>query len=138
MVKKAATPADVPSLKPAAAKLGMKPGHKVCVLGSPKGFVDALTPRPAGVRFTAKADPSADLFLCFVRSGRELQSCVGALAQTIDRQTLWVIWPKKTSGVTSDIDGNIVRESGLATGWVDFKVCSIDATWSGLAFKRRR
>ena len=49
-----------------------------------------------------------------------------------------MIWPKKASGVKSDLDGNIVRETGLSAGWVDFKVCSIDQTWSGLAFKRRR
>ena len=49
---------------------------------------------------------------------------------------LWMIWPKKASGVKSDLDGNVVRETGLAAGWVDFKVCSVDDTWSGLAFKR--
>lgn len=135
---KAKAPVDVPSPKPASAKLGMKPGHKVCVLGSPKGFVDSLKPRPAGVTFTARADETADLFLCFVRSERELQSSVVSLARTIGRQTLWVIWPKKASGVQSDVDGNLVRLTGLDAGWVDFKVCSVDATWSGLAFKRRK
>ena len=50
----------------------------------------------------------------------------------------WLIWPKKASGVRSDVDGNVVRETGLAAGLVDFKVCSVDATWSGLAFKRRK
>jgi CheY-like chemotaxis protein len=55
-----------------------------------------------------------------------------------DRQTAWLIWPKKASGVESDLDGNVVRSTGLAAGWVDFKVCSVDATWSGLAFKRRK
>lgn len=137
-MKKTATPVDVPSLKPTSAKLGLKAGHRVCVLGSPKGFVDALKPRPAGVTFTAKVDDTADLFLCFVRSERELQSYVVSLARSIDRQTLWLIWPKKASGVKSDIDGNVVRLTGLDAGWVDFKVCSVDATWSGLAFKRRK
>ena len=51
---------------------------------------------------------------------------------------MWLIWPKKASGVKSDLDGNVVRNTGLAAGWVDFKVCSIDDTWSGLAFKRRK
>jgi hypothetical protein len=51
---------------------------------------------------------------------------------------LWLLWPKKASGVRSDLDGNVVRETGLAAGLVDYKVCSVDATWSGLAFKRRR
>lgn len=130
-------PADVMSAKPTSAKLGVKPGHKVCVLGSPKGFVDGLKPLPAKVTFSARADHSADLFLCFVRSARELQAQVLTLRDAIDRQTLWMIWPKKASGVKSDLDGNVVRETGLSAGWVDFKVCAIDATWSGLAFKRR-
>lgn len=78
------------------------------------------------------------MYLCFVRSARELQSHVLTLSETIGRQTLWMIWPKKASGVKSDLDGNVVRETGLSAGWVDFQVCSIDQTWSGLAFKRRR
>ncbi len=129
---------DTVSTKPTSAKLGVKPGTLVCVLGSPKGFVDGLKPRPAKVTFAAREDRSADLFLCFVRSARELESYVLQLRTTIDRQTLWLIWPKKASGVKSDLDGNVVRETGLAAGWVDFKVCSVDATWSGLAFKRRK
>jgi hypothetical protein len=55
-----------------------------------------------------------------------------------DRQTMWLFWPKKASGVKSDLDGNVVRNSGLAAGWVDDKVCSVDDTWSALAFKRRK
>ena len=132
------TPIDVKSARPLSAKLGMKAGHKVCVTGAPQGFVDGLKPLPAKVTFTARPDSACDLFLCFVRSARELQSHVLALRDTVDRQTLWMMWPKKTSGVKSDLDGNVVRETGLAAGWVDFKVCSVDATWSGLAFKRRR
>ena len=128
---------DVPSTKPTVAKLGVKPAHKLAVLGSPKGFVETLKPLPAGVTFTARADASAELFLCFVRAARELNVHVVTLTDVIDRQTLWLIWPKKASGVKSDLDGNIVRETGLAAGWVDFKVCSVDDIWSGLAFKRR-
>jgi hypothetical protein len=134
------TPAvrDVASTKPTSAKLGVKAGHKVCVMGAPKGFADTLKPLPPKVTFTARADSSCDLFLCFVRSARELQSHVLMLRDSVERQTLWLMWPKKASGVKSDLDGNVVRETGLSAGWVDFKICSVDATWSGLAFKRRR
>jgi hypothetical protein len=118
--------------------LGVKPGNRVAVLASPKGFVDTLKPLPAKVTFTARAEPSADIFLCFVRAARELNAHLVTLRDTIDRQTLWMIWPKKASGVKSDLDGNVVRQTGLAAGWVDFKVCSVDETWSGLAFKRKR
>lgn len=123
--------------RPTVAKLGVKPGFTVALLASPKGFADTLTPLPAKVTFTAKPDPNVDLFLCFARNARELQAHLLAL-RAVDRQTAWLAWPKKASGVKSDLDGNVVRTTGLAAGWVDFKVCSLDDTWSGLAFKRRK
>jgi hypothetical protein len=128
---------DVPSTRPLPAKLGIKPGFAVCLIGSPRGFADTLDPLPPGVSFTARPSPSCHLFVCFVRSSRELDANLARLREAIDRQTLWIAWPKKASGVASDLDGNIVREGGLAVGWVDFKVCAMDATWSGLAFKKR-
>jgi hypothetical protein len=137
-----------PASKPAAAhvvyntplpkKLGIKPGFKVALLTSPRGFASTLNPLPEKVSFTARPEPEADLFMAFARSNAELQAHLLVLPRTIDRQTLWLAWPKKASGVPSDLDGNVVRESGLAAGWVDFKVCSVDDTWSGLAFKRRK
>ena len=124
--------------KPTVAKLGVKPGFKVAVLASPKGFVDVLKPWPAKVTFTARPESTADIFLCFARSDRELQAHLLSVRGQAERQTLWLCWPKKASGVKSDLDGNVVRTTGLAAGWVDYKVCSIDDTWSGLAFKRRK
>ena len=70
---------------------------------------------------------------------RELHAHFITLAKVIDRQPLWIVWPKQQSaGAKSEVTGNIVRETGLASGWVDYKVCSVDETWSGLAFKKRR
>ena len=82
--------------------------------------------------------PTADLFLVFVRNRRELAAQLARSRATVDRQTAWLIWPKTASGVKTDLNGNIVRETGLAAGLVDYKVCSVDDTWSGLAFKRRK
>jgi hypothetical protein len=123
---------------PTVAKLGVKPGFRVALLASPRGFAGTLKPLPAKVAFTARADGRVDLFMAFARSARELQAHLIAVQPAADRQTLWLIWPKKASGVKSDLDGNVVRNTGLAAGWVDFKVCSIDDTWSGLAFKRKK
>lgn len=123
--------------KSTAEKLGAKPGFTVALLASPKGFADTLKPWPAKVTFTARPEPAVNLFLCFARSQRELQAHLLALKAT-ERQTAWLLWPKKASGVKSDLDGNVVRTTGLAAGWVDYKVCSVDDTWSGLAFKRRK
>jgi CheY-like chemotaxis protein len=123
--------------KPTVAKLGVKPGYKVALLGSPKGFADTLKPWPAKVTLTARPEADADVYICFARSSPELQAHLLATRQA-DRQTLWLAWPKKASGITSELDGNIVRHTGLRAGWVDFKVCALDATWSGLAFKKRK
>ena len=51
---------------------------------------------------------------------------------------LWIVWPKKSSGVVTDLSQTAVREVGLAAGLVDYKVCSINETWSGLLFTRRK
>ncbi|MFN2444228.1 MAG: DUF3052 domain-containing protein [Vicinamibacterales bacterium] len=123
--------------RPTFAKLGIKPGFRVCVLGSPRGFTASLA-APADVAFTAKTVPRPDLILCFVSSRSQLAARLAILPGAVGERTCWLIWPKKASGVTTDLDGNIVREAGLAAGLVDYKVCSVDATWSGLAFKRRR
>jgi hypothetical protein len=111
---------------------------RVAVLGGPPDVAALLAPLPAGTTLTARAGTEADLFLVFVRSRQDLAARLGALTRFMARQPAWLIWPKSASGVKTDLTGNVVRDSGLAAGLVDYKVCSIDDTWSGLAFKRRR
>lgn len=137
-VKNPINPGDLMSARPLVGKLGVKPGFKIALLASPKGFADTLKPLPAKVSFTARPDANADLFLCFSRTDRELQAHLLSVDRVATRQTMWLMWPKKASAVKTDLDGNVVRNSGLAAGWVDFKVCSVDDTWSALAFKRRK
>ena len=129
---------DSPSTRPLPAKLGIKPGFAVCLLRPPTGFAASLAPLPAGVTFTARAAAHLDLFIAFARSSQELSAHLALLGPVIARQTLWLVWPKKTSGVATDLDGNVVRVTGIDEGWVDYKVCAVDPTWSGLAFKKRR
>lgn len=136
-VKNPINPGDLMSGRPVVAKIGVKPGFKIALMASPKGFADTLKPLPAKVTFTARPDAKVDLFLCFARSAHELQAHLFSVGGVAESQTLWLFWPKKASGVKTDLDGNVVRNSGLAAGWVDYKVCSVDDTWSGLAFKRR-
>lgn len=129
---------DLPSVRPLAAKLGIKPGFAVCLLGAPPGLPALLAPLPDDVTLSARVGSPADLYVAFVRSARELEARLAALAPYVGRQTIWLAWPKLAAKVRTDLTGNVVRETGLAAGWVDYKVCAIDATWSGLAFKRRR
>jgi CheY-like chemotaxis protein len=124
--------------KPTIAKLGVKPGFKVALVGSPKGFADTLKPLPAKVKFTARPEADADVYICFARTNPELQAHLLGVRDAGRQQTLWLAWPKKASGLKSELDGNVVRETGLRNGWVDFKVCAFDDTWSGLAFKKRK
>jgi hypothetical protein len=73
----------------------------------------------------------------FVRSSKELSRGIRKIAADLDQGLIWIAWPKKTSTIASDLSQVAVRSVGLANGLVDFKVCAIDATWSGLLFKRR-
>jgi hypothetical protein len=118
-------------------KLGIATSEVVAVVGAPPGFAALLAPLPDGARLTASPGASAMRFVWFVRSRRELDAALGRLGGLLTTQTAWLAWPKAASGMKTDLNGNVVREAGLAAGLVDFKVCSIDDTWSGLAFKRR-
>ena len=131
-------PSSIYTGRPTVEKLGVKAGMRVCLINAPKGFADSLKPIPDGVTYTARVAAQCDLFIAFVRNRRELFAHLDTLSREASRQTVWIVWPKKASGVTTDLNGNVVRESGLASGLVDFKICSVDDTWSGLAFKRRK
>ncbi|MGD9906275.1 MAG: hypothetical protein AB7U83_22615 [Vicinamibacterales bacterium] len=121
-----------------AQKLGIAAGERVAAVGAPSDFATTLGPLPAKARLTAAFTADADRVVWFVRSGAELRLALGRLAATLGTQVAWLCWPKKASAVRTDLDGNLVRDAGLAAGLVDFKICSVDATWSALAFKRRR
>jgi hypothetical protein len=119
-------------------KLGLATGEVVAVVNAPAGFARLLAPLPAGVRLTASPSARAHRFLWFMKSARELDVAIGTLGALAKSQVIWLAWPKTASGVKTDLTGNVVREAALDAGFVDFKICSVDPTWSGLAVKRRR
>ena len=123
---------DTPLLR----KLGIKANSSVALLGAPDGFSKSLGRLPDGVRLHEKSG-DCDLTMWFVRSTKELDHRIKKIAAQLDDGLIWIIWPKKTSMIVSDLSQVSVRRAGLASGLVDFKVCAIDATWSGLLFKRR-
>jgi hypothetical protein len=119
---------------PLIKKLGVKPGFKVVFVNAPSGFIDTLE-LPEGVVVHRAARTQLDFVLLFVKSQKELKQKFSLLAAKLTPSgMLWVSWPKKISGVQSDLNENIVREIGLAGGMVDVKVCAIDEVWSGLKF----
>jgi len=122
---------------PLAKKLRIVEGSVVALLGAPDGFQAKLAPVPPGVRFDARAD-AADVILRFVKSRAGLVRALPALSKIMRKgRTLWIVWPKKTSALAGDLAEPAVREMGLAAGLVDYKVCAVDADWSGLAFAAR-
>lgn len=123
---------------PLAKKLGIKPGSTVAILDEPDGFRRLLDPVPDGVAFRSSLRGDLDLVIAFFTARTRLRSRLPALATAIHPAAgLWLAWPKKTSPLETDLDGNVVRELGLAAGIVDIKVCAIDDDWSGLRFAHR-
>jgi hypothetical protein len=122
---------------PLPAKLGIKPGSRLLLDGVPAGLPldlphDGVTVhrRPGRERY--------DVVLLFAPDAARLRSRWPALVPRLATAgRLWVCWPKRSSGVATDLTENVVRDFALAAGLVDVKVCAIDATWSGLALVRR-
>jgi hypothetical protein len=128
---------------PLPKKLGIKAGATVALLGAPEDFETTLGDLPPEVEI--RRDPATagrvrkpDLVLWFTHSLQELHAGLSERAAQLGGGRLWILWPKKASGVISDLAQNEVRRAGLAVGLVDFKICSVDAVWSGLCFTRRK
>ena len=125
---------------PLPKKLGIKPGSVVALLGAPKGFVKGtLGPLPEGTVLRDDTRAAFDVGLLFVGSKADLGKRFPAARKAMGEPcALWLCWPKKASGVETDLDENVIRDHGLLAGLVDYKVAAIDAVWSGLCFARRR
>jgi hypothetical protein len=119
---------------PLPRKLGVKPGHRLLLLGAPEGFESlTLGALPEGVTVVRRASGHADVAVAFHDRRAELARRMPRLrALVAPAGALWIAWPKRASGVATDVTEDVVRELGLAHRLVDTKVCAIDATWSGL------
>ncbi|MEY2551013.1 MAG: hypothetical protein QOG12_1157 [Verrucomicrobiota bacterium] len=127
------------SKTPLAQKLGIKPGMKVAVSGAPAGYRKLLAPLPEKVSFTEKASAGSGFVHLFVSERRILEKELRRLRALLDDAgVLWISWPKKSSGVTTDITEDVIRDVCLPLGFVDIKVCAVDETWSGLKLMIRR
>jgi len=123
---------------PLVRKLGIKADSTLALVDAPRGFRRELPGLPKGVRVaTGLAGTPPDLVIWFVMSARALDVRMAAMSRAMGAG-LWVAWPKKASGVVTDVTEDVVRAAGLANGLVDYKVCAINETWSGLKFARRK
>ncbi len=124
---------------PLPKKLGIGPGSRVALVGAPDGFRDTLAPLPVGVEFVTARAQHLDVIVFFVVRAAELRRRFLPLAMRLQPAGgLWVGWPKKASGVATDVGFDVVQATGLAAGLVDNKVAALDETWSGLRFVVRR
>jgi hypothetical protein len=120
---------------PLPKKLGIKPGFRVRLANPPPDVRADLRDTLAEC---TDEESALDFAMLFTKSRSELTKEFPRMAKHIARAgMLWVSWPKKSSGVATDLDGNVVREIGLAAGLVDVKVCAVTDVWSGLKFVRR-
>jgi hypothetical protein len=126
---------------PLPQKLGIKENHRVLVLGAPAGFAKTLGTLPTGTTVATKttAKSTFDVFVLFVTARKDLAAAVAKLRTHMEPAAgLWIAWPKKSSGVATDITEQTIRDIVLPTGLVDNKVCAIDDTWSGLRLVIRK
>lgn len=124
---------------PLPKKLGIKAGAVVALLGAPADFENTLGELPEDVRIKRQARGAADLIVLFCTSQREMRRRFPTAAKGLrETGSIWIAWPKKASGVATDLTQAEVRRFGLDAGFVDYKICAIDATWSGLLFTRRK
>ncbi len=123
---------------PLPRKLGIAEGRAVALANAPADFAATLGPLPAGATLHANPRGKRDLTVWFVRSLKELRSAMPRMVAASRQGGVWIAWPKKASGMPTDVSETEIRAVGLAAGLVDHKICAIDATWSGLRFALRK
>jgi CheY-like chemotaxis protein len=123
---------------PLFKKLGVREKYAVVLINPPERFERKLEPLPAGAEIVDNPK-LANVAVLFALSRSELIRDFRPIAKALPEKTaLWIAWPKKASGVATDLSEDVVREFGLGAGWVDYKVCAIDEIWSGLCFARKK
>lgn len=124
---------------PLAKKLGIRPGFRVKTRNAPAHFVALLAPLPENVSISPRLRGKVDLWHFFAMSradlARELRRAMSGIPPD---GAIWVSWPKKSSGIASDMSEDAIRDVALPLGLVDVKVCAVDDTWSGLKLVIRK
>ena len=124
---------------PLAKKLGIKPGTILHSINAPADYAALLAPLPDNVTLAEKDVNELDLVHLFTKTRPELARLIDRYKTRIKQNgAIWVSWPKKASGISSEITEHTVREIALPQGLVDIKVCAVDDTWSGLKLVIRK
>lgn len=122
---------------PLVKKLGIRPNSVIILVNAPRNFGKVLKDVPNGVVLQKRLSKKNNLIIWFVKSQKSLKGSIKRMTTLVGKGGLWIVWPKKSSGISSDLTQRSVRGIGLAAGLVDYKICAIDQTWSGLKFAHR-
>jgi hypothetical protein len=123
------------SSTPLPKKLGIKEGSRIALINAPKDFARELGELPPNAEIVTRVTKPLDIVVLFVLNERALLRDFGKMATKLaSNGMIWVAWPKKSSGVATDLSFDRVQRIGLDSGLVDVKICAIDEVWSGLKF----
>ena len=124
---------------PLPQKLGIKPGLTVVAINPPANYRRLLGQIPDSVTFSERLKSGSSFVHLFTSRRSEIQKKMSILRDKIsDNGAIWVSWPKKSSGISTDVTEDVIREIALPLGFVDIKVCAVDEIWSGLKLMIRR
>ena len=124
---------------PLPQKLGIKPGLMVVTINPPANYRRLLGQIPDSITFSERLKSGSSFVHLFTSRRSEMQKKMSILRDKIsDNGAIWVSWPKKSSGISTDVTEDVIREIALPLGFVDIKVCAVDETWSGLKLMIRR
>lgn len=122
-----------------ARKLGLRADAPCALIGAPDGFAETIDGLPEDFAFQPKIAPDTKLIVWFVRTGAEMVFAVEqARLRMPPGASLWIVHPKRAGGLRCDFVASDVRQSALALGLVDYKICAVDADWTGMKFARRK
>ena len=120
---------------PLIKKLGIKEGHRVSIINAPANFLSELGEVPSGAALLLSARRPLDCVLLFAASEAFMRKRFEKLTSRLSPAgMIWIAWPKKSSGLSTDLSFERVQKAGLALGLVDTKICAVNETWSGLRF----
>jgi hypothetical protein len=124
---------------PLAQKLGIRAGSRLFAAGAPENYAELLAPLPAQVQRAPRMTATTDVAHVFVRRSAALARALASTRKVMRADAaLWISWPKKASGIATDVTEGLIRELALPLGFVDIKVCAVDDTWSALKLVIRR
>lgn len=123
---------------PLVKKLGIKEKYRLGLINAPEEFAEIVGELPAGAVMHNGLDGGADIIFWFIRSQQDMRNDVDWIAENTGRGGVWIIWPKKRPGTRTDLSQTSIRAIANEAGMVDYKVASIDDTWSGMRFSLKK